>query len=395
MRTRDKICLYTLHFPYGMKEISVQVEMSFLSRAFQEVYVLAGSKSDGSREQAANVIVVDLFENEGPTKINLIKAVGLITKNLRKEFLKNIRYELSYQSKLFQRAEKLKQWIINMELQNSVHYTHWFDEWATLLAMVKKDIPELKIVARAHGFDLYNERSKYGYFPYRKMQLEAVEKVFAVSKMGANYLKRSFPEYAKKISMQYLGIDSLSRSPFKVEPIHILSISNVIPLKRIGLLVEALKLVRTNVKWTHFGAGDLFEELKEQVKELPENIEYELKGFVPNQEMLRELSELPINLFVNLSITEGLPLSMMEVMSAGIPVMATDVGGVKEIVNNRTGILLSEDISPKEIADILESFEHHTLNSVDARKLIMEYWSNHFDARKNVHSFVHYLQSIN
>ena len=61
-------------------------------------------------------------------------------------------------------------------------------------------------------------------------------------------------------------------------------------------------------------------------------------------------------MFINVSSTEGIPVSIMEAMSFGIPVIATAVGGTPEIVNNENGYLLSKDPSAKELAEVIQNF---------------------------------------
>ena len=58
-----------------------------------------------------------------------------------------------------------------------------------------------------------------------------------------------------------------------------------------------------------------------------------------------------IDLFVSLSESEGLPVSMMEAMNHGIPVVSKDVGGVREIViDGETGFIVPKESSLEEIA---------------------------------------------
>ena len=65
------------------------------------------------------------------------------------------------------------------------------------------------------------------------------------------------------------------------------------------------------------------------------------------------------DVFVLPSLTEGLPLSLMEAMAAGKPVIVTDVGGVEELVfSGRTGILISPDSVSDIKSAILDLFDH-------------------------------------
>lgn len=55
-----------------------------------------------------------------------------------------------------------------------------------------------------------------------------------------------------------------------------------------------------------------------------------------------------IDWFMLLSTSEGLPVSILEAMSFGVPVIATDVGGVSEAVDDETGLLLPVDVEKEE-----------------------------------------------
>ena len=62
-----------------------------------------------------------------------------------------------------------------------------------------------------------------------------------------------------------------------------------------------------------------------------------------------------IDLFINLSYSEGIPVSIMEAMSYSIPTLATNVGGVSELVNEDNGVLVERDSIAEEItSDILK-----------------------------------------
>ena len=61
------------------------------------------------------------------------------------------------------------------------------------------------------------------------------------------------------------------------------------------------------------------------------SVRVELRGRLPNAELLAEYGRRHFDLFVNVSSREGLPISIMEACGCGIPVLATDVGGVAEM----------------------------------------------------------------
>ena len=69
---------------------------------------------------------------------------------------------------------------------------------------------------------------------------------------------------------------------------------------------------------------------------------------------MRELhAARPASAFLSLSASEGVPVSMMEALSFGVPVVALAVGGVGELVTAEAGTALAPDASPGQVAAAL------------------------------------------
>ena len=74
----------------------------------------------------------------------------------------------------------------------------------------------------------------------------------------------------------------------------------------------------------------------------------------------------------------------MESMSYGIPVIATDVGGTREIVNETTGFLLPKDFQPKEVAKIIMNFSSLSKEEKQKyREAAYDMWESKYDGEKN------------
>ena len=127
-----------------------------------------------------------------------------------------------------------------------------------------------------------------------------------------------------------------------------------------GLIIDALKLIEdVNIDWHHFGDGSQMEEIKKQAKQLKDktNISYTLHGYVPNAEYIDTLCHMNADFFVTTSSTEGgVPVSLSEAASFGLPIVATAVGGIPEIVSEANGILMGETPSAEEVAGALKDF---------------------------------------
>lgn len=111
---------------------------------------------------------------------------------------------------------------------------------------------------------------------------------------------------------------------------------------------------------------------------------------MPNSKILDLYAKEDFNLFVNTSSSEGLPVSIMEAMSFGIPVVATDVGGVREIVKDGSnGYLLEKDFTEDELSSLIEKFiqmpeGEYQRFCTEARKT----WEERFNAKKTYEEFV-------
>ena len=152
---------------------------------------------------------------------------------------------------------------------------------------------------------------------------------------------------------------------------------------------EALLLLDPNiVKWTHYGDGPLLDQLKESYPFA------HFKGWISNTDLKNELGGLACNaLLINTSISEGIPVSMMEAMSYGIPCIGTRVGGVPEIITDGfNGYLLTSNPEPGEITEKINNW----LKLPEEQKTIMKnnafsFWERNYNGVKNYSEFTNLL----
>ena len=102
----------------------------------------------------------------------------------------------------------------------------------------------------------------------------------------------------------------------------------------------------------------------------------------------------PIDVFINTSISEGIPMSIMEAQSCSIPVIAPSVGGITEIVTNDNGYLLSETPTPKEIAEIFEMILLNPKMNYHKRKKSQKDWEENYNSEENFHRFNSLLKKL-
>ena len=160
-------------------------------------------------------------------------------------------------------------------------------------------------------------------------------------------------------------------------------------------MVDILSFIKFPVKWIHHGnKGDNEKVFYEKLKQLSSNVEFILHERKENYgDVLQFFKQNHFNLFVLLSSIEGLPVSLIEAMSFGIPLLATDVGGVSEVINENNGILIECDFKPNQVAEKITQFLQSEKNTPTFRKKVRTDWENRFSATKNYENF--YLNLIN
>lgn len=312
----------------------------------------------------------------------------------KKLFFSLLKFNLSLLKQCYLKAVNIADLISREE--NTFVYSYWCDDLATTGTYCKKLRPDINFISRAHGFDVFEEQSDFNYIFFRQFQLASLDRLWPVSKAGATHLKAQNPSFSSKIEHQYLGIKSNGVICFeKTEVIRIVTCSHLRSIKRLDLLVKALKLSRdANIEWHVIGAGEDLEHLRRASEELPPNCKTVFHGHQKVDKIHQLYSEIHFDFLVSLSSSEGLPVSMMEAISHGIPVLATDVGGCKEIVSSITGILIPVKFSEKELLAIILNCKDGEFNELKKRQEIVEFWKRYFNAELNYKKFAEEVLTI-
>ena len=199
----------------------------------------------------------------------------------------------------------------------------------------------------------------------------AIESESAINFMGLN-------KYRKNISIngaRYIDTDSFKiKKELKDRRNLIGYIGRLSVGKGVANFAKAIPLIlkeRDDLEFLIGGDGQLFEEIKKELKNNGSYDKVELTGWIPHDELPKYLNEL--KLIILPSYSEGLPGIIQEGMACGIVVLATRVGGIPDLIKDgKTGFIL-KDNSPECIArDVMSVLNYPDLGEIvkNARELV-------------------------
>lgn len=421
-KTNKNLVLITESYPFSaVAESFLDLEIPYLSKAFDSVEILPryypAEIERVERKLPTNVSVdTSLFDQKPQRKILKIincafeagRSKHLYSEIFRKpNVLQNISSIKRVVNYLYE-ALRVQKWALRYIEQNSVDltrtvfYTYWMSSATMGIGLAKSRYSKIKLVSRAHRGDLYEERHFPPYLPFRLSTLTSLDRLYLISEHGKTYITEKYPFFKPKCMLSRLGVRATGfLSEVSSDGIfRVVSCSYVVPVKRIQLIILGLKelgLYRPDleIEWVHIGYGPLLDKMKKcAISQLPKNVTSNFSGFFPNSKVLSYYKHNPIDVFINVSASEGIPVSIMEAQSCGIPVIATAVGGTPEIVSEKVGFLISENPSPKEVAGALGFFVGHSDIAKQLRTNSITNWNSRYNASKNFTDFAKSLNTV-
>lgn len=367
---RKTCILITCDYPYDTGESFIENEMPFLSRSFEKIYIFPINAHEGDKQtrvppENAEIYPVGCLHNIW--RIPKYIGNGLISRHKDLKIYAGSIKRCAVNLYARGRSEYIKNYILKIIKDKMVDcnyatiYSYWFTDQAIAAWKLKEALGEkyagIKAVCRAHGYDLYWERNSAGYLPYQDITLSKLDRVFPCSDNGRDYLIDKYPQYAGKVHTSHLGTFDFGLAPIPKGKVFVTCCS-LKPIKRISLFAEAFcKVVKDNVDcyWYCIGDGEEFDLIKSIVEKNKAEANVKMVGRLSNKDVLEFYKEKPVSYFVNVSTTEGLPVSIMEAMSFGIPTIATNVGGTGELVNESNGVILDSCISVDDLAQAIRA----------------------------------------
>jgi len=241
----------------------------------------------------------------------------------------------------------------------------------------------------AHGYDIYRIPP-----PDFADRVAAAAAVITVSRANARHISQSFDIALNRIHVIPCGVNTALFCPADAStgsiagmgsqssaaiPL-ILCIARYEPVKNLGLLLQACALLRdrgTRFRCVIIGEGRCRAELEAARAQLGLNLLVEMTGVAEQKQVLAFLRRAAVAVLP--SHIEGMPVSLMEAGACGVPVVATRVGGIPELVEHEVTGLLTPPGDPSSLASALEAVltqpRLRTKMGAAARRRIVERFS--------------------
>lgn len=401
-----RLVLLTSQFPFGTEvEPFLEAELPVLSERFDRVFVLPSSRVAGVRATPPNVDLVEMAWLSPPISRNTKRALGttaaldVVTRTIcaHRDLTGYARSTKSYADILGQqvnKARELRAFVERYQLKDAIFYDYWFENSTLALALCRRSRVVATAVARAHRFDVFDEAWNGGPVPFRDAKATYLDAICPVSDAGARYMAAKLPRFRGKLFVHRLGaVDPglVSPVPSPSEPPLVVTCSRLVGVKRIDLVPSVLTALGRPVRWVHLGDGPERSRVELEAERLLPPGSWRLLGRLDNREVLSFYRDNAVQALLSVSSSEGIPVSMMEAQSFGVPIVACAVGGVSEVVTRGSGYLVPRGASPDVIAAALTA----CINDASlSRSAVQAEFRKRYDARINYGRFADFLLRV-
>lgn len=341
-----RLAIVTSRFPFGSAEPYLRTELNELAQYFERVALLPVHFGRGPAQNVpprVEVLNWPLYGSALMRRALHIAALrsAAVTQTLHDLFsskdpgrLKNAAVTL--------KGLALADWIAQRGYDH-IH-AYWLSTPATV-ALLAARVAGVNWSATAHRWDIY-ERNAFD------VKGRTAAFVRAISARGAADIWERMPALAERVVHLRLGA-AIAQAPTELRRgdgiLRIICPAALVPVKGHADLLAALAQLRSwgvNVQCTLAGRGYLREVIEQQSEALGLRACVEFAGFIPADELHARYREGAYDAVVIASRSdgvtemEGVPSALIEAMAAGVPVVATDSGSIKELVDGDCGWLV-------------------------------------------------------
>jgi glycosyltransferase involved in cell wall biosynthesis len=382
MQNNKDLIIFTYDFPFGKSEKTfIQYEIKSLLKDFNKIEIINHKSSSDNILTNFDEKKIH-FNNRFSKSIDLKKIIIIFFKEifLKSFFWKEV-FSLFLKKNFFR---KLKMCLSEVCLaylltdfikkernpdKEIIFYSFWCNFPLISFIDLKKVFKNSKFLARGLGSDINGYIKDDDYIPFKKIKFITLDKLVLLG----DYQKKSLENLhlENKIEIAPLGVypqieDKIKDDILELnEPITFVSCGNLIEIKNNLLMINFLNKfsLKTNkkIRYIMIGDGQLKNKLLNQIKNYNQ-IEFRYYKFVEN--FVNFLNQNKAHFLLNFSSQEGMPFTIMEAMSCGIPAITSNIKPNEYLVKEN-GFLFDLNNYEKSIMDTIYELNQ----SLDNRKI--------------------------
>ncbi len=225
-----------------------------------------------------------------------------------------------------------------------------------VIGFVLSRVSGAPLVVTCHGSEI-RLWGRTTYLKYlQRMILGRCKSIICTSDEIRRILNREYGLDLNRMDVIPNGHPDTSDLRYRYKPVvrRLVAVSSLRVEKGPMTLLRAMRLIREwrpPIKLVWAGDGPLRNQMEAYIASHRLQSRVELLGNLPHQRVLEVLTDADI--FVISSQHEGLPTALVEAMSIGLPVVATDAGGISELVEDGVTGFLVERGSSRAIGDMV------------------------------------------
>ena len=355
------LCIVSGKYPYGLGESFLDTELRALAPGFARIVLFPTSpqaSSVGYLGVPAEVVRLPLAG-----RATLLLAARALMRSPRRAFgalATLLRERYPWRAKL-KNVAVIPKGLALAEVARARGFGHVHAYWLSTPATVAwlgARVADIPFSATTHRWDLYENNMA-------ARKLRDATFVRTISERGRDDLLRMTAGDPAKVILIRLGIALPAAYPARADaagPLRIVYAARLVPVKGHAVLIQALGRLRDRgvaFTCTLAGDGELRDALARQTADAGLEAAVTFAGTVPHADLLAALGRGDYDVSVIASIErpgglmEGVPVALLEAMAAGVVVVATDSGSVRELVDGESGLLVPES-DAGALADALE-----------------------------------------